>query len=188
MPCISKLVTYTNLFIQDCDDSSHEKTFRCTTCISPGNAVSNVCANPENTAALSDLFSARCSSGQLYPEPQRIWPLKERDRFINEQRKLGGLKEGDAGNYLAQPVAATPEIDFTGFKDQTADSVQAGTIPGDDDWTVWLFLLMLFASMQRQQSMLRDNFNRLALTSFLFLKRLVTTLFAWLHSTYSIPW
>lgn len=102
----------------------------------PGNAVSNVCADPENTAALSDFFSARCSCGQLYPEPQRIWPLTERDRFINEQRKLGGLKEGDAGNYLSQPVAATPEIDFTGFKDQTADSVQAGTIPGDDDWTV----------------------------------------------------
>lgn len=61
----------------------------------------------------------------------------ERDRFINEQKKLGGLKEGDLGNHLTQPVAATPEIeDFTGLNDQTADSVQAGILPGDGDWTV----------------------------------------------------
>lgn len=103
----------------------------------PGSAVFNVCADPENTAKLCNP-SGGCSCGQLYPEPQRIWPLSERERFINEQKKLGGLEVSDAGNYLAQvqPVAATPEIDFTGFKDQTADSVQAGEIPGDDDWTV----------------------------------------------------
>lgn len=103
----------------------------------PGGAVSNVCADPESTAELCGPSSSTgCSCGQLYPEPQRIWPLTERDRFINEQKKLVDLKEGDAGNYLAQPVAATPEIDFTGFKDQNADSMQAGAVPGDDDWTV----------------------------------------------------
>lgn len=60
----------------------------------------------------------------------------ERDRFIDEQKKLGGLKEGDLGNHLAQPVAAMPDTSFTGFNDQTADSVQAGILPGDGDWAV----------------------------------------------------
>lgn len=73
----------------------------------------------------------------MYPEPKRIWPPNERERFIHEQ------KLGDAGNYLAAPVAAATEIDFTGFKDQTVDSGQAGPgiafgddAFGDDDWTV----------------------------------------------------
>lgn len=157
MPYILKLVTWKNLlFIQDCDNSSR-KNFRCTTCNQPGISVSNVCADPEQTAKLcspSGPFSTMCSCGQLYPEPQRIWPLMERDRFINEQKKLGRLTEGDLGNHLTQPVAATPEIeDFTGLNDQTADSVQAGILPGDGDWTVWFFLLMVCASMQRQHSM-----------------------------------
>lgn len=102
--------------------------------------VDNICVDPENTAAFcspSGPFSTLCSCGQLYPEPKRIWPLQERDRFINEQKKLGNLKVGDAGNYLAQPVAAaTPEMDSTEFVDHTADSVQAEMIPGGDDWTV----------------------------------------------------
>lgn len=103
----------------------------------PGSAVSNVCGSPEITAKLcspSGPFSTLCSCGQLYPEPQRIWPLEERDRFINQQKKLGGIKVGDLGNHLAQPVAATPEIDF--INDQAVDSVQAGILPGDGDWTV----------------------------------------------------
>lgn len=151
---IFRLVTYTHLFLQDCDDPSRENNFRCSTCVQPGSAVFNVCGNPENTAKLCNP-SGLCSCGQLYPEPQRIWPLTEQKRFIDEQKKLGGLNVGDAGSYLAQvqPVAATPEIDFTGFKDQTADSSQAGKILGDVDWTVWFFLPMVFASMQRQQSM-----------------------------------
>lgn len=99
--------------------------------------VFNVCADPGYTAKLCNP-SNHCSCGQIYPEPQRIWPLTERERFINEHKKLGGLEVGDAGNYLAQvqPVAGTPEIDFTIFKEQTTDSVQAEKIPGDDDWTV----------------------------------------------------
>lgn len=87
---------------------------------------------PGDCIALSTL----CSCGQLYPDPQRIWPPQERDRFTEEQRKLGGQIEGEAGNYLAQPVAAAPEIEFTGFNDQTAGSAQAEIIPDDGDWTV----------------------------------------------------
>lgn len=104
-----------------------------------GGVVNNVCADPENTAALcnpSGSFSTLCSCGQLYPEPERIWPLEERDRFINENKILGGQKESDAGNYLSQPVAAAPEIDFTGFKDEIASSAQAEMMPSDGDWTV----------------------------------------------------
>lgn len=46
--------------------------------------------------------------------------------------------------------------------------MQAGAVPGDDDWTV------VFASTQRQQSMFGyvlagdEKFKRLALTTFLF--------------------
>lgn len=134
MPYTFKLVTNTDLFIQDCDESSPGQNYRCSTCIqAAGGTVSNVCTNPESTGSLcnpSGPFSKQCSCGQLYPEPQRIWPLNERNRFIHEQ------KLGDAGNYLAQPVAAANEIDLTGFMDQTADSVQAEIIPGDGDWAV----------------------------------------------------
>lgn len=102
--------------------------------------VDNICVDIEKTdlfCSSSGSFSALCSCGQIYPLPKLIWPLQERDRFINEQKRLGNLKVGDAGNYLAQPVAAaTPEMDSTEFEDHTADSVQAEMIPGDDDWTV----------------------------------------------------
>lgn len=98
-----------------------------------GGAVSNACTDPSAGAGSkcdpSSPFSTRCSCGQLYPEPQRIWPPSERNQFIQQQ------KLGDAGNYLAEPVAAA---DFTGLKDQTADSGQAepASTLGGDDWTV----------------------------------------------------
>lgn len=96
--------------------------------------VSNVCTNPSAGAASfcdpSSPFSTKCSCGQLYPEPQRIWPPKERDRFSHEQ------KLSDAGNYLADPFATATQRDFIGFNDQTADSAQAAIAPGNDDWTV----------------------------------------------------
>lgn len=101
-----------------------------------GGAVSNLCTDPSSGAAStcdpSNSFSTRCSCGQLYPEPQRIWPPSEREQFIQQQ------KLGDAGNYLAEPVAAATGIGFTGFKDQIADSGQADPVIalGEDDWTV----------------------------------------------------
>lgn len=143
MPYIFKPVTYKNLFTQDCDNSLPGQNARCSTCMNQGGVVNNICADPEKTAVLcspSGSFSTLCSCGQLYPEPQRIWPLKERDRFINENKNLGGQREGDAGNYLLQPVAAAPEIDFTGFKDETASSAQAEMMPSDGDWTVWFWV------------------------------------------------
>lgn len=101
-----------------------------------GGGVSNTCTDPSagagSTCDPSNQFSSRCSCGQLYPEPQRIWPPSERERFMH------GQMSGDAGNSLAEPVAAATEIDLTGFKDQTADSGQAepGIALGNDDWTV----------------------------------------------------
>ena len=101
-----------------------------------GGKVNNLCTDPSagagSTCDPSSSFSTRCSCGQLYPEPQRIWPPSEREQFTQQQ------KLGDAGNYLAEPVAAATEIDFTRFKDQTADSGQAepGIAFGDGDWTV----------------------------------------------------
>lgn len=133
-----KPVTYTDLFIQDCDKYFPGQNYRCSTCnLSSG--VINICTDPSaGTGSACDPssgFSNRCSCGQLYPEPQRIWPLNERDQFINEHG-MGDQKKGDAGNSLVQPVAAANEADFTGFKDQIADSAQAGLIPGNGDWTV----------------------------------------------------
>lgn len=132
-----KPVTYTNLFIQDCDKYFPGQNYRCSTCIL-GN-LNNLCTDPSAGAGSacdpSSGFSDQCSCGQIYPEPQRIWPLDERDRFIHEHG-LGGQKKVDAGDYLVQPVAAANEADFTGFKGQIADSAQAGMIPGNEDWTV----------------------------------------------------
>lgn len=97
-----------------------------------GGKVSNFCTDPSagagSTCDPSSSFSTRCSCGQLYPETQRIWPPRERERF----------EQSDTGNSLAEPVAAATEIDLTGFKDQTADSGQAepGIALGNDDWTV----------------------------------------------------
>ena len=74
MPML-KPVTYTNLFIQDCDKYFPGQNYRCSTCRLSGN-LNNLCTDPSagagSTCDPSSGFSTQCSCGQLYPEPQLI--------------------------------------------------------------------------------------------------------------------